>query len=108
MFGIEQKEDTGLAWRAGRCWQNDLENIPLYLFISLGYVIAGGPPFWAAILFGTYTVARVAHTICYLRALQPWRLIAYASAHFAQFGILGILIYRVFFASSTFVSIGLP
>ncbi|WP_240807332.1 MAPEG family protein [Polyangium spumosum] len=98
MFGVEQKEDTGLAWRAGRCWQNDLENIPLYLFVSLAYVLAGGPELWAYILFGTYTAARVAHTACYLLALQPWRLIAYATAHFAQLGILGLVIQRVFFA----------
>jgi uncharacterized MAPEG superfamily protein len=96
MFGIEHKEDTGLAWRAGRCWQNDLENIPLYLFVSLAYVLAGGPELWAYVLFGVYTASRVAHTACYLLALQPWRVICYATGHAAQLVLIGFIIYRVF------------
>ncbi len=93
MFGIAVKEDTGLAWRAGRCWQNDLENIPLYLFVSLAYVLVGGPELWAQVLFGAYTAARISHTACYLLGLQPWRLISYATAHFAQLAILGFVVY---------------
>lgn len=96
MFGTEHKEDTGLAWRAGRCWQNDLENIPLYLFVSLAYVFAGGPELWAYVLFGVYTAARVAHTACYLLALQPWRLISYATGHAAQLVLIGFIIDKVF------------
>lgn len=98
MFGIEVKEDTGLALRASQIWRNDLENIPLYLFVSLAYVLAGGPELWAWILFGTYTVARVLHTVCYVKSIQPWRFRCYATAHFAQLGIVGMLVYRVFFA----------
>ena len=98
MFGVKTKEDTGLAWRAGRCWQNDLENIPLYLFVSLAYVLAGGPELWAYVLFGAYTAARVAHTACYLLALQPWRLICYATGHAAQLAIIGFVVFRVFIA----------
>ncbi|KYF57688.1 hypothetical protein BE08_38165 [Sorangium cellulosum] len=100
MFGTAHKEDTGLAWRAGRCWQNDLENIPLFLFISLAYVLAGGAELWAIVLFGVFTAARVAHTACYLLSLQPWRLICYATAHFAQLATLGFVIHRVFFATA--------
>jgi uncharacterized MAPEG superfamily protein len=96
MFGVKMKEDTGLAWRAGRCWQNDLENIPLYLFVSLAYVLAGGPELWAYVLFGAYTAARVAHTACYLLALQPWRLISYATGHAAQLAIIGFVVFHVF------------
>ncbi|UQA61084.1 MAPEG family protein [Polyangium aurulentum] len=98
MFNMEVKEDTGLAWRAGRCWQNDLENIPLYLFLSLAYVLAGGPEPWAYILFGAFTLARVLHTVFYLRAAQPWRFLSYTAGHLAQLGIVGILVYRLFVA----------
>jgi uncharacterized MAPEG superfamily protein len=88
LFGVRHADDTGLALRAGRCWQNDLENIPLFLFVSLAYVLVGGPGDWATVLFGTYVAARVGHTVCYLLALQPWRLICYAAGHVAQLAVL--------------------
>jgi len=68
--------------RASRCWRNDLENIPIYLFLGLGFVLAGGAPWWAALYFAVFTAARVVHTFCYLRGLQPWRNVAY------QLGVL--------------------
>jgi len=66
-----------MVQRAAACWRNDLENIPLYLFLGLAFVLAGGSAGWAAVYFGTFTVARVAHTACYLGAVQPWRTIAH-------------------------------
>jgi uncharacterized MAPEG superfamily protein len=69
--------DPEMVERAGRCWRNDLENIPIYLFLGLGYVLSGGTPWWAALYFATFTLARVAHTVFYLSGLQPHRNIAY-------------------------------
>lgn len=63
--------------RATRCWRNDLENIPIFLFLGLGYVLSGGVPWWAAVYFGLFTAARIAHTFFYLRGRQPHRNIAY-------------------------------
>ena len=71
------ERDPELVERASRCWRNDLENIPVYLFLALGFVLAGGAPWWAALYFTTFTVARVLHTIFYLRGLQPHRNLAY-------------------------------
>ena len=65
--------------RANRCWRNDLENIPIYLFLALGFVLSGGLPFWAALYFTIFTVARAAHTFFYLRGMQPWRTLAYTA-----------------------------
>ena len=45
-------------------------------------MLSGGTPWWAALYFTTFTVARVAHTFFYLRGLQPYRNIAY------QIGVL--------------------
>jgi glutathione S-transferase len=72
------ERDPEMVERASRCWRNDLENIPMYLFLGLGFVLAGGPPWWAALYFTAFTVARVAHTFFYLRGMQPHRTIAYA------------------------------
>jgi len=65
--------------RANRCWRNDLENIPIYLFLGLGFVLSGGLPFWAALYFTVFTLARIAHTFFYLRGMQPWRTLAYSA-----------------------------
>lgn len=70
-------DQEGFA-RASRCWQNDLENIPIYLFLGLAFVLSGGLPFWAALYFTAFTLARIAHTFFYMRAMQPGRTIAYA------------------------------
>lgn len=71
------ERDPELVERASRCWRNDLENVPIYLFLGLGFVLAGGAPWWAALYFTIFTVARVLHTVFYLRGVQPWRNLAY-------------------------------
>ena len=81
------ERDPELVERASRCWRNDLENVPIYLFLGLGFVLAGGAPWWAAVWFTTFTVARVLHTVFYLRAMQPWRNIAYQLGLLACFAL---------------------
>lgn len=70
-------EELPIVQRASACWRNDLENIPMFLIIGLGFVLADGPATAALIYFGLFTVARIAHTIFYLRPMQPWRNVAY-------------------------------
>jgi uncharacterized MAPEG superfamily protein len=74
--------DPEIIERASRCWRNDLENVPIYLFLGLGYVLCGGVPWWAALYFTIFTLARIAHTVFYLRGQQPHRNLAY------QLGVL--------------------
>ncbi len=64
--------------RAARAWRNDLENILPFYALGLVYLMTGASPAVAPALFVTFTVARVAHTLCYLRQWQPWRTAAYA------------------------------
>lgn len=47
----------------------------IYPFLVLGlvYILAGGSGLTATILFGTFTLARLLHSIMYLKAKQPWR-----------------------------------
>jgi len=63
--------------RAGRAWANDLENIPAF-FALAGLAIALNAAavviIWLSVVF---TVARVAHTVCYLSGLQPWRTVSF-------------------------------
>jgi uncharacterized MAPEG superfamily protein len=54
----------------------------------LVYVLAGGRAAIAAPIFTIFIVARIAHSIVYLRAMQPWRTIAFATSLLAIFALM--------------------
>lgn len=70
-------QEHSLVQRGDRCWRNDLENIPMFLLIALGYGLLGGSAAWGAVYLGIFAIARTAHTLFYLAGLQPWRFLAY-------------------------------
>ena len=70
-------EDAPDVRRASRAWLNDLENIPIFLILCGIYVAAGLSTTAFVIYCLIFTVARIAHTIFYLNAIQPWRTISY-------------------------------
>ena len=69
------QEDVPIVKRASNAWRNDLENIPIFLFLGLIYVTLGLWPEGAYIYFTIFVVARILHTITFLLGLQPWRTI---------------------------------
>ena len=90
------ERELPLVERASGCWRNDLENIPMYLFISLAFVLAGGGERYAWIYFGLYTLIRCVHTIVYLRGLQPHRFLAFSAGNVVLFCLLVHLLLQVF------------
>ncbi|MGF1518665.1 MAG: MAPEG family protein [Nodosilinea sp.] len=70
-------QEHPLVQRAERCWRNDLENIPMFLLVALGYGLLGGNAGWGSVYLGMFAIARIAHTLFYLAGLQPWRFLAY-------------------------------
>lgn len=80
------EEEHLLVQRAAAVWRNDLENIPIFLFLSLGLVLAGDEGTWTAGLCGLFVVARVAHTGFFFVPRQPHRNVAY------QLGILSCVV----------------
>ncbi|WP_008312595.1 MAPEG family protein [Leptolyngbya sp. PCC 6406] len=70
-------QENPLVKRATRCWRNDLENIPIFLLLALGYGLLGGEAVWGAVYMGIFAIARTSHTLFYLARLQPWRFLAY-------------------------------
>lgn len=68
-------QEIAAVVRANNAFRNDLENIPIFLILALLYVLARCWPTGAVIYFSVFTLARIAHTIAYLNAMQPWRTI---------------------------------
>src|ERR1700722_4711183 len=77
------QDEALIAKRAAIAWRNDLENIPIFLFLGLIYVTLGCWPEGAFIYFTIFIVARILHTIAYLKGWQPWRTIFFTFGMFA-------------------------
>jgi uncharacterized MAPEG superfamily protein len=70
-------EEPEIVQRAARAWRNDLENIPIFLILSWIYVGAGLALTPFIIYCCVFMAARIAHTICYINSIQPWRTVAF-------------------------------
>ncbi len=76
--GVAPRErELPLVERAQLCWRNDLENIPIFLFLSLALVLVGGSARWVGFYCAAFILARVCHTAFYLRPRQPHRNLAF-------------------------------
>jgi len=73
----EAPEEAPMVQRAARAWRNDLENIPIFLILAWIYVTAGLSSTAFVVYCLVFMAARIAHTICYIGAIQPWRTIAF-------------------------------
>lgn len=80
-------EDPAVA-HALRIQRNDGENIPIFFAVALIYVLLGASPQGAAIYCWTYTIARILHTIAYMRNLQPWRAVFFILGTLCLFGMI--------------------
>lgn len=81
--------------RAQRTLRNDLENIPIFLFLSWCYVELSLWPTGALIYFGVFAATRYLHTATYLKPLQPYRTIAYATGLLVMLALSGHISYEI-------------
>jgi microsomal prostaglandin-E synthase 1 len=88
--------DTTSRYR--RAHRNALENIPLFLASGLLLALVGAPPAAAFALFGVFVAARVLHSVCYVKGVQPFRTISFVVGLLAQTGVLGLIAYGVLHA----------
>lgn len=72
-----REKELAQVTRAARAWANDLESIPAFFALG-GLAVAMNAPAsvtaWLSVLF---TIARVLHTLAYLKGVQPWRTVFY-------------------------------
>jgi uncharacterized membrane protein YecN with MAPEG domain len=66
-----------------------------FLILALVYVLVGGRASIAIPIFVVFTLARIAHSIIYLNALQPWRTIAFAISLLALIVLMVAVLFAV-------------
>jgi uncharacterized MAPEG superfamily protein len=71
--------DPVMVLRGANAFRNDLENIPLFLFLATFYVLLGCWPQGCLIYFGLFTCFRIIHTDSYLKNVQPWRSFSFSA-----------------------------
>jgi uncharacterized MAPEG superfamily protein len=73
-------EPTVELARSRRALGNLQETLPIFLTLAVLCIILGEEG-WLPVLGGAlFLVGRVAHVICYMRALAPWRSVSFALA----------------------------
>jgi len=74
--------------RVRRAHRNDLENILPFFVVGFCYLLTG--PSWnaAAIYLIGYLIARVAHSVFYIRSMQPHRTIAFTLGGVLTLGMM--------------------
>lgn len=81
--------EAGFGARADHLWRNDVENIPGFLISALALLVLGASgPAYVGVITG-YGVLRVAYSVAYLGALQPWRSLCFMGALTIQAVVLG-------------------
>jgi glutathione S-transferase len=97
-FGArEAPEEVEVVRRAARAWHNDLENIPIFLILAWIYVAAGLSTAAFAVYCIIFVFARIAHTICYLNSIQPWRTVAFTVGAVTMLALIIQLLIGVVF-----------
>ncbi len=86
--GKAAPEEPEIVQRAARAWRNDLENIPIFLILAWIYVAAGLSVGAFVIYCLVFMAARIAHTICYINSIQPWRTVAFTIGTIAMVALI--------------------
>ena len=78
--------------RVLRAHKNAMANIVPFAVLGLVFVLAGGSGRVAAIVFGVFTAARLAHSFAYLGAKQPWRTLSFVVGAGATVVLMGFIV----------------
>jgi uncharacterized membrane protein YecN with MAPEG domain len=71
------ESDPAQVARVMRAHRNALANVIPFLLLTFLYVTLGATSTWVTALCGVFTAARVLHAIAYIKAVQPWRTVAF-------------------------------
>jgi uncharacterized MAPEG superfamily protein len=96
-YGVPVSEfDPPTVARLLRAHRNAEATIYPFLLLGLLFVFTGGKAAIAIPVFAIFVVARIVHSIVYLKAMQPWRTIAFAVSLLAVVALVGAIIHDLF------------
>lgn len=81
--------------RSRRALGNLQETLPVFLTLAVLSIILGEQGAVSLAGAAVYFVARVAHVICYMRGLTPWRSISFLVAIIGLFILAGPLVPHI-------------
>lgn len=93
--GTHVESDPPAVARVLRAHANAAASIYPFLILGLVYVLAGGAYLPAVIIFTVFVIARIAHSIFYLRASQPWRTISFSVGGIAILALMIAIVIRL-------------
>ncbi len=88
--------DHPVAITASNIFRNDLENIPIFLFLLIGYIQLDCWEEGSAIYSTLFVFSRILHAIFYFIPRQPWRNISYDLGIASMFALSGHILYSIF------------
>jgi uncharacterized MAPEG superfamily protein len=94
---VVYEEGNDKTQRYRRAHRNALENVPLFMITGLLFAMTGPGSTLATAIFATFTVCRIAHSVCYVKGVQPFRTMFFAIGSLTQFVMLGLIVWKVFF-----------
>jgi uncharacterized membrane protein YecN with MAPEG domain len=83
--------------RVMRAHRNALANILPFLIVTFLYVALGATATWMLVLGGVFTAARMLHALAYIKGVQPWRTIAFATGQLCTV-VAAVQVVRAAFA----------
>ena len=87
--------DPPAVARLLRAHRNAEATIYPFLMLGLVYVLAGGEAWFAVPVFAIFIVARIAHSIVHVKAMQPWRTVAFATSLLAIFALMAAVLHAL-------------
>lgn len=91
-----QGNDHPDVLRAMRAHRNLVESLLPFSLLGMIYVLSGASMLGAEICMGAFTVARVLHTIVYLKEMQPWRTVTFAVGIMSMTGMIVLSGMKIF------------
>lgn len=92
---VARAEELGQVIRGNKAWANDLENIPAFFALGGLSIVLNAPACVTAALSVVFTLARVLHTLAYLKGVQPWRTVFYAVGILCLSGLCALIMMTV-------------
>lgn len=75
--------------RSRRALANLQETLPMFLTLAILSIVLGEQGWLSLAGAGLYLIGRIAHVVCYMRALSPWRSFAFMA------GLIGVVLIAI-------------